>query len=287
MPPNLVTPSGTESKKREYIAQRSNFCRGGYLGEETASALVRSATGNPPIRSLSDLFNLNLEKLLSSSTFQVDKQTRLQVTDDPDQYFANERGEAKINAYGLLFKLELAKESPLWRCLSSLSIRMVGSEVAKLLASRFDSLEEILSAPLDVLAEIPGVGSVIAEQITDWWAKPANKKLVQNWVDAGLTPLVAKQVDTVSGFLSGALVLVTGSLNAFDRDGVKQAIETAGGKAASGVSGNLTFAVVGEKAGPAKVKKLSELNVPILDEEDLKRILGGEISWQALLSTRF
>jgi DNA ligase (NAD+) len=77
-----------------------------------------------------------------------------------------------------------------------------------------------------------------------------------------------------NGPLAGMNILVTGTLKSFDRDEVKNVIIQNGGKAASGVSGALTFAVIGEKAGPSKLNKLQDLGVPMISEDEFLSLIA-------------
>jgi DNA ligase (NAD+) len=90
---------------------------------------------------------------------------------------------------------------------------------------------------------------------------------VDFWIQSGVEPKSESIEIDFNGPLAGMNVLVTGTLKSFDREQVKKVIVQAGGKAASGPSGALTFAVIGEKAGASKISKLQDLGIEMIDEE--------------------
>ena len=290
LPPHLLEPTGTPSEIKRYLLMRPNFIRGGYLGEETSSALVRSPKGEPALTSIDHIFRLNVHQLAKVETYSVDKETRLPK--DPlnleiQRPFADLSGAPNISAYGLVFKLHMAKRAELWRVISALSIRLVGPEVAKVLAANFNSLQELMSSPAAAIAEIHGVGDVVAEQVASWFAADVNQATLAAWFADGVEPISTRIEVVAGGPLEGKTVLVTGTLTNFDRDAAKDAIIKAGGKAASGVSGSLAFAVVGDKAGASKITKLKALNIEIIDEEEFTRRLGWGTPQTSAVDTLF
>jgi DNA ligase (NAD+) len=194
--------------------------------------------------------------------------------DEPIKAFSNKAGEPNISAYGLVFKLELAKESELWRLLTALSIRLIGPEVAKPLSERFDSLEAVFQAETSEIASIQGVGEAAAKSIRDWFTAAENKAIISSWADSGVRPRVEKITIVEREGLAGKNVLVTGSLSNFDRDQVKSALVRAGARVASGPSSTVDLVVLGEKPGPAKVAKINSLGLTVINEQELMALLG-------------
>ena len=212
------------------------------LGYEAANALLSEKL----IVDESDLFNLTPEDLLKS------------------EFFRKKDGSLGANAEKLLKALEAAKSRPIWRVLVALSIRHVGPTAAQALANNFGSIPAIADASLEQLAEVDGVGGVIAESIQEWFGEEWHKAIVEKWSAAG----VAMEGVTTSNkpqTLAGLTIVVTGSLTNFTRDGVTEAITERGGKAASSVSKKTDYVVVGDSPG-SKAAKAEELGVPILDE---------------------
>jgi DNA ligase (NAD+) len=123
------------------------------------------------------------------------------------------------------------------------------------------------------LAEIDGVGGVIADSLIAWFREPWHVEIVEKWQAAGVT-MADERDESVQRTLEGLTVVVTGSLVDFSRDSAKEAIISRGGKAAGSVSKKTDYVVVGENAG-SKADKAEELGVPVLDEAGFKALLEG------------
>ena len=172
----------------------------------------------------------------------------------------------------LLAELEKAKTQPLWRVVVALSIRHVGPTAARALATHFGSMEAIRAASTEELAQAEGVGGVIAEAVTDWFAVDWHQEIVRKWADAGVR--MADEVDeSVERTLEGKTVVVTGSLEGFSRDETKEAIISRGGKASGSVSKKTDYVVIGANAG-SKAARAEELGLTILDEDGFRRLLA-------------
>ncbi len=279
------------------------------LGEVTAAALAQpDVPETPPLRTEAGLFSLTLEQLLPIEVVVRDAETGLPKVDDDGvarrrapfrkkvthtraaRLAAQEAGETlpefepSSQATKLLEELERAKTKDLWRILVSLNIRHVGPVAARALADWFGSLDAIRAASRDELAAVEGVGPVIADQLVEWFTVDWHLEIVEAWAAAGVrfaTPghpgpeaMAAKADEGPSGPLAGLTVVVTGSLEGFSRDGAKEAIIAAGGKASGSVSKKTDYVVVGEGAG-SKEAKARELGLPILDEAGFVRLLEG------------
>jgi DNA ligase (NAD+) len=283
LPRKLVEPNyDTQNEKKiaGRISDRDNFVKSGYLGEGMASWLVRSPHELKPVLSdLSHLFSLKVEDLFDSQTVEVDKVTRMPMLPEQIREPFKSLDEKKavvpsIDAYGLVFKLHLARKSVLWRVIAALSIRHIGPEVAKPLANHFDTLQDMFAASVEEISSIDGVGNVAAQTLLDWWANGENRSIIESWIDSGLDPQIERLEVVEGGALEGKTVLVTGTLQRFGRDEVKAVIAKYGGKSASGPSSNVSFVVVGEKAGPSKLKKIADLGLEVIDEQEFIERLG-------------
>ena len=124
------------------------------------------------------------------------------------------------------------------------------------------------------MAEIDGVGGIIAQSVKDWFAVDWHREIVDAWADAGVRmEQIVEASDLPEQTLAGLTVVVTGSLENFDRTSAKEAVESRGGKAAGSVSKNTDFLVAGEKAG-SKLTKAEDLGVPVLDEAGFEKLLA-------------
>jgi DNA ligase (NAD+) len=282
-PPQRTAKDTDESfsrKLQKQVTARKNFLSSGYLGEETSSYLVRSVQGSKPaLDSLAGLFSLSLEKLSQVRCLPIDKQTRFNAVEDESQAFApflSKEGNPNTSAYGLLFKLELAKSTDLWRFFVSLSIRLIGPEIAKPLAARFTGLREVFEASVLQISSIQGVGDAAAQSLASWYEREGNRAVVSAWLSAGVHPSSETLQVVPRAGLDGLLVLVTGSLTSYDRDEVKNALLSAGARVASGPTSNVDLVVLGEKPGPAKVQKINDLGLKVISEGELLELLKGE-----------
>jgi DNA ligase (NAD+) len=231
------------------------------LGYEGVAALLDAGV----LADEGDVFAITAETLLTVPLF-----TRAAKKADPPER-VHEGRVLSANGQKLLANLEEAKTRPLWRVLVALSIRHVGPTAARALATEFGSLDAIRAASVDELAAAEGVGPVIAEAVTEWFAIDWHRAIVDKWLAAGVR--AADEVDaSTPKTLAGLSVVVTGSLAGFSRDEAKEAILARGGKAAGSVSKKTDYVVVGENAG-SKADKAEQLGVPILDEDGFRLLL--------------
>nr|MCW2729136.1 ligase LigA [Aeromicrobium sp.] len=176
------------------------------------------------------------------------------------------------NGIALLKNLEVAKTQPLWRVLVALSIRHVGPTAARALATHFSSMDAIRAASVEELSGVDGVGPTIAEAVIEWFDVDWHCGIVDQWAEAGVV-MRDERDESIVRTLEGLTIVVTGSLERFTRDSVKEAIIAHGGKASGSVSKKTDFVVVGENAG-TKADKAAELGRPILDEEGFEKLLA-------------
>ncbi len=227
------------------------------FGWEGAVALLEAGV----LEDEGGLFSLNEEQLL-----RVPLYTRAAKK--------GEEGDRVLSANGLalLDNLEKAKTQPLWRVLVALSIRHVGPTAARALATHFASMDAIRKASAAELASVDGVGPTIAEAAAEWFSVDWHQGIVDQWQAAGVR-MEDERDESIQRTLEGLTIVVTGSLERFTRDSVKEAIIARGGKASGSVSKKTDFVVVGENAG-SKADKAEELGRPILDEAGFEKLLA-------------
>ncbi len=171
----------------------------------------------------------------------------------------------------LFTEIEKAKSQPLWRVLVALSIRHVGPTASRALATAFGSMDGIRAATEEQLADVDGVGPIIARALVEWFETDWHVEIVDRWAAAGVR--MADDVDeSTPRTLEGLTIVVTGTLPNFSRDEAKEAIISRGGKAAGSVSKNTSYVVAGENAG-TKLDKAASLGLAVLDEEGFVRLL--------------
>jgi DNA ligase (NAD+) len=172
----------------------------------------------------------------------------------------------QLNVQGeqLLTYLASAKDRPIWRVLVALSIRNVGPTAAQALAREFGSIDLIRAASVEELAQVEGVGPVLAESISEWFAEPWRAAIVDQWAAAGVRMVDAKSDGPQP--LAGLTVVITGSVEGYTRDSATEAVQNLGGKVAGSVSKNTAFLVNGESDRvSSKLVKAKSLGVPVLD----------------------
>lgn len=176
------------------------------------------------------------------------------------------------NGLALLENLEKAKSQPLWRVLVALSIRHVGPTAARALATHFASMDAIRAATVEELSAVEGVGPTIADAVIDWFTVDWHVAIVDQWAAAGVR-MHDERDESIIRTLEGLTIVVTGSLERFTRDSVKEVIIAHGGKASGSVSKKTDYVVVGENAG-SKADKAEALGVAILDEAGFEKLLA-------------
>ena len=254
------------------------------LGYVAAAALTQPVEpAVAPLRSEADLFDLTLEDLLPVRARVLDADTGLPKLDDAGEakvvdFFKKKDGTPAEVALKLLKNLEDAKSKPLWRFIVALSVRHVGPVAARALASHFGSLDRIFTATVDDLAQVDGVGPILASSIVEWWQVEWHRNIVERWRAAGVQLATDGHEGPGSavgndGPFAGLSIVVTGTLKEFTREAAEEAIISRGGKAASSVSKNTAFVVAGESAG-SKLTKAEALGVELIDEEEFKRRLA-------------
>ena len=137
------------------------------------------------------------------------------------------------------------------------------------------SLDALLAADAELLAEAEGVGPVVAESVREFLAPTTNRALLERLRAAGLTVESDAPPPPADGPLTGLSVVITGGLDAFTRDEAKRAIAMAGGKATGSVSRSTAFVVAGVDPG-SKIQKAESAGVPVIDEAEFVAILEGD-----------
>ncbi|MCX4964973.1 NAD-dependent DNA ligase LigA [Streptomyces sp. NBC_00654] len=252
-----------------------------HFGYVAAAALTRPLEpAEPPLLDEGDLFGLTVDRLLPIRAYVLDQDSGLPKRDPKTgeekiaTVFANQQGEPKKNALAMLEGIAAAKQAPLARILTGLSIRHVGPVAAQELARQFRSIDRIDEASEEELAAADGVGPIIADSVKRWFAEDWHREILRKWREAGV-----RMEDEGAGEdegprpLEGLTVVVTGTLASYTRDGAKEALQSRGAKVAGSVSKKTAFVVVGDNPG-SKYDKAMQLQVPVLDEDGFAVLLG-------------
>lgn len=173
------------------------------------------------------------------------------------------------SAENLVQAMQTAKQQPLSRLLFALGIRHVGAQAAQLLARQFGNMDALMSATPEQLAAVRGIGDIIAQSVGEYFANPSVRDLMERMRVRGLRFDEPNAVQA-DGPLTGATVVITGTLPSLSRGEATALVEQAGGRVTSSVSRKTTFVVAGEEAG-SKLDKALELGVEVIDEAELRR----------------
>ncbi|WP_019792725.1 helix-hairpin-helix domain-containing protein, partial [Streptococcus sobrinus] len=175
-------------------------------------------------------------------------------------------GVKEKSADKLYQAISVSKENSAEKLLFGLGIRHVGAKASKLLLEKFNSLNNLMSAEFEAIAEIEGLGGVIAQSLQDYFATDGAKQLMTELQEAGLNfDYLGKRV-AEDAALSGMTVVLTGKLVSLKRSQAKEKLENLGAKVTGSVSKNTDIVVAGADAG-SKLAKAQELGITIHDEE--------------------
>ncbi|MFD6416359.1 NAD-dependent DNA ligase LigA [Streptomyces sp. NPDC060194] len=243
------------------------------FGYVAAAALTQPLEpAEPPLRDESGLFDLTIEQLLPIKAYVLDQDSGLPKRDPKTgeekivTVFANQLGEPRKNALAMLDNIQAAKERPLARILTGLSIRHVGPVAAEALAREFRSIERIEQATQEEIANTDGVGPIIAASLKQWFEEDWHREILRCWKAAGVRTEDEGAEDEGPRPLEGLTVVVTGTLVDYTRDGAKEALQRLGAKVTGSVSKKTSFVVVGDNPG-SKYDKAMQAKVPVLTEE--------------------
>lgn len=188
---------------------------------------------------------------------------------DPEKVAGIER-MGKKSAANLMAAIENSKSAGLARLLCAFGIRQVGQKAAKVLASHYNDLDELMLADADSLTQIPDIGNITAGFITEWFSLEQSKHLISKLREAGLdfTSHEQKKDDRFAGLT----FVLTGALSQFTRDEASAIIESFGGKASSSVSKKTSYVLAGENAG-SKLTKAESLGIKIISEDEFAELI--------------
>lgn len=174
------------------------------------------------------------------------------------------------SAMNIYTSIQESKTKPLNRLLTALGIRHVGKETADILSGEFATLDDIKNADVERLANIEGVGSIIAQSIYDFFREERNVKMIEELKELGVNPV--SKVKPKSDKLAGKTFVLTGTLQNMTRDEASAIIKSHGGKTSSSVSKKTSYVLAGENAG-SKLDKAQNLGVIILTEDDFLEMI--------------
>lgn len=237
-------PPQIKGKIEHFISRKAMNIDG--LGAETIDLLYNENL----IRNIADLYELKKEQI-----------SRLERLGDK-------------SAERILKSLSESRKVPFEKLLFALGIRYVGETVAKILAQRLVSIENIESASLEELTSIDEIGGRIAESIRLYFSNPQHISLVERLREKGLQfKLDEESLASRTDKLKGLSIIISGTFEKNSRDDLKRMIEQNGGKNVSSISKNTDYLLAGNNIGPSKLEKAEKLKIPIITEDEFLRMI--------------
>lgn len=215
------------------------------LGEAVAVQLTERGF----VHTVADLYSLTKEQLLQLDKFK-DK-----------------------SAQNLLDAIEASKQNNLDKLVFGLGIRNIGDKAAAQLAEHFGAMQALAAASGEEIAAIDGIGAVMAQSVTEFFARSGTADLLARLQAAGVN--MEWHGEKKGTALAGMTLVVTGTLPHLSRQEAEALIVQNGGKASGSVSKKTAYVVAGEAAG-SKLTKAQTLGIPILDEAGLYRLIGQQ-----------
>ncbi len=230
------------------------------LGGETVSAFYKLGL----IKTYANLYDLKYDQILNLI---------IETNEEIDDSKSKKRSIKEKSAQNIIEGIQASKAIPFERVLFALGIRMIGETVAKKLAKHFQNIDNIIAASKEQIGEIYEIGDKIAEQLTLFFSDMENVKMIEMLKKHGLKLAIEEEEGLErSNKLEGKTFLVSGTFQ-MSRDDLKKMIEVNGGRNIAGVSKNLNYLIAGDKMGPEKLKKASDLNINIINEQDFLNMI--------------
>ena len=233
------------------------------LGDELINRMVEEGV----LSDVADFYDKLTEETLASMPTG-----RVYDTDTADHLSGDSIPVGHTIAKKVMVQVEESKTRGLGRVLFGIGMRHVGANVAELLAQEFGSIQALATAPVEKIAEIPGIGPKIAESVHEFFSIPENVAVVERLRQAGVALEEEKLENELPQTLAGLTFVLTGTLEHFTRDEAGAQLKAMGAKVSGSVSKKTSFVVAGEAAG-SKLTKAESLGVPVLDETALQQIL--------------
>ena len=233
------------------------------LGDELINRMVEEGV----LSDVADFYDKLTEEMLANMPTG-----RVYDTDTADHLSGDSIPVGHTIAKKVMAKVEESKTRGLGRVLFGIGMRHVGANVAELLAQEFGSIQALATAPVEKIAEIPGIGPKIAESVHEFFSIPENVAVIERLRQAGVMLEEEKPENELPQTLAGLTFVLTGTLEHFTRDEAGAQLKAMGAKVSGSVSKKTSFVVAGEAAG-SKLTKAESLGVPVLDEAALQQIL--------------
>jgi DNA ligase (NAD+) len=245
-PNYLHCPPQIKGRIEHFISRKAMDIDG--LGEETVDLLFSKNL----IRNFSDLYDLREEQLVPLERL----------------------GEK--SAFNIINNIRNSVKTPYHRVLFALGIRHVGETVAKTIAAKFRTIDDLINADIEQITSIHEIGPKIASSIIDYFSDNENIEIINRLRNKGIKFGEVNENTKTGNSLEGKTIVISGVFKRHSREEYKEIIEQNGGKNSSSVSGNTSFILAGENMGQSKKEKANELGVQLLSESEFLKIIGEE-----------
>jgi DNA ligase (NAD+) len=245
-PNYLHCPPQIKGRIEHFISRKAMDIDG--LGEETIDLLFNKNL----IRNFADLYDLRMEQLVPLERL----------------------GEK--SAANILKSIRTSIDTPYHRVLFALGIRHVGETVAKTIAVRFRTIDDLINAGIDQLTSVYEIGPKIAASIVAYFSDSDNLEIIKRLKSAGIRFSETSESTLTGNSLEGKTIVISGVFQKHSREEYKEIIERNGGKNSASVSRNTSFILAGEKMGRSKKEEAENLKIPIKVEEDFLEEIGEE-----------
>lgn len=241
----LYCPAQTKERIKHFASKKAMDIDG--LGEKLIEQLVDAKI----INNIADLYDITFEQLIQL-----------------------ERVGAK-SASNLLEAIQKSKQSSLAKFIYALGINEVGEETSKLLKKQYNTLDNIMHTSIEELSSIYGIGQVIAQHIYNFINDQDNINIINKLINAGINFVDSREQhnNDNNSLLNDKHFVITGSLEKFSREQLKEILENRGAKVSNNVSKNTDYLIVGVNPG-SKLQQAKNLNIMILNEKEFFNLIN-------------
>jgi DNA ligase (NAD+) len=242
-PNYLHCPPQIKGRIEHFISRKAMDIDG--LGEETIDLLFNKNL----IRNFADLYDLKIEQLV------------------PLERLGNK------SAANILKSIRTSIDTPYHRVLFAFGIRHVGETVAKTLAGRFRTIDDLINAGIDQLTSVYEIGPKIAASIVSYFSDNDNLEMIKRLKSVGIRFSGMNEPTLTGSLLKGKIIVISGVFKEHSREEYKELIERNGGKNSTSVTGNTSFILAGVDMGQSKKEKADELGIPMISESEFLKII--------------
>ena len=242
-PNYLHCPPQIKGRIEHFISRKAMDIDG--LGEETIDLLFNKNL----IRNFADLYDLKMEQLVPLERL----------------------GEK--SAANILKSIRTSIDTPYRRVLFALGIRHVGETVAKTIAWRFKTIDDLINAGIDQLTSVYEIGPKIAASIVSYFSDNDNLEMIKRLKSIGIRFSEMSEPTLTGNLLKGKIIVISGVFKEHSREEYKALIEKNGGKNSTSVAGNTSLILAGDDMGQSKKEKADELGIPMISESEFLKII--------------